>query len=212
MGYDMYIAGVTKEDKQKASTLRQEARELYKGRKAFQAPERAANGFDWKPGTGDPNWWDLHRLASEKSGEADSLTGYFRLNIWGMQAARKAMDELGMIDWEASHTEDWPDPGDFNLEDWPDPDGEYPEGSPEDLFLKAAEKVRSQTNSLISGYKLCSNDGWIVTPEEIAGSLAKLEVVDGKHVVPKKTGIPEWFGEWVEYLEEAQKRGGFKVW
>lgn len=60
------------------------------------------------------------------------------------------------------------------------------------------------------GHKLCSNDGWLVTPAEIEAALSMLPIVDGKYGFPQQDEAP-WFGSWINYLARAKSMGGFRV-
>jgi hypothetical protein len=157
-----------------------------------------------------------------KDGVEDNTDdGYFRLNIWGMGKCRQAMDQFGMVDWNTNYS--WPKLADYGLKKYPDEDESYPEDSPEARFILALTSVKSQVpdSGLIAGYKLGSNDGWIITPKEIEGALAAL---GDKHDVnidadPASVlrllaaeGVPEFFGDWIQYLQRAAKHNGFKVW
>lgn len=100
MGYDLYIEGISEADKAEADALQKQMTAEYGLRDAFKSPDRdASNWWEWKEGTGDPEWWTHHKKAEELDGRMDLLRGYFHLNIHGMSRCRSIMDELGMIDW-----------------------------------------------------------------------------------------------------------------
>jgi hypothetical protein len=70
----------------------------------------------------------------------------------------------------------------------------------------------------IAVHKLGSNDGWLVTPQEIEAALAAYRTHSADQV---KTLLASELGdegdctsywiEWIAYLERAKARGGFKV-
>lgn len=67
---------------------------------------------------------------------------YLGLNIWGMRACRDAMTEGGVLDHETPlphHAEAW---------------------------NEVQLATRSADPNKVPAFKFCSNDGWIVTPEE----------------------------------------------
>ena len=212
MGYDMSIEGLSVESQRTASNYRTQARKLYQQRNELgddAVPERDTETWGFKEGTGSAQWWRLHREAGRLSDLASELEGYFRLNIWGMGRCRELMHHFGMLDIETNHSP-WPNPEDYGLEDWPD-DENWPEDSPEARFRAAQQAVISEGEGLIRIYKLGSNDGWLVNPTEIRNSLAKVpKDGDGVYVLPE--GTPEWFAEWLDYLERAAEHEGFKVW
>ena len=222
MGYDMYIDGISDEDTLKATTLRKEASALYEQRNDLpedQQPERLPRSIDWKEGTGSDEWWRLHREAEAKSEEAGKLEGYFRLNIWGMGKCRTTMHALGMLDVE-SHSPDFPETKTFDLDDWPDDEKEWPAESAEAKFLAAWNAARDSfiEGGLMPAYKMGSNDGWLIAPEEIENSLLMVEEFrkerEGKAAVLYvfvDPHTPPWFGEWLEFLARAKDQGGFRV-
>lgn len=124
---------------------------------------------------------------------------YFRLNVWGMGAARELMDDAGMLCWPPHDSSEWDQLPPY---DDGDPDGE---GGPE--YCAAADKLLAAHNGEcpgIPGHKFCSNDGWIVTPPEIRAALA----AERKN---PPADPPEWWSEWIDYLRRAEQRGGFEV-
>lgn len=63
--------------------------------------------------------------------------------------------------------------------------------------------------------KLCSNDGWLVTPAEIRAALASYGTLDPRdeaHILDEcQVADPEYWGRWIDYLRRAADRGGFRV-
>lgn len=129
--------------------------------------------------------------------------GYFRLNGWGMAKARDVMEPLGMVHWVGEHPP-FPEPASFGLPRWPDEEDTDPRAVE---FLAAVEQVLVWTPEYpgIPGWKLSSNDGWIVTPIEIMGALHQLDTAES---IPE---LPEWWAEWVAYLLRAVEHDGFRV-
>ena len=140
---------------------------------------------------------------------------YFRLNIWGMSRCRQAMYELGMLDTETSSLE-WPEREAFGVDDktWADWEWNEPaDDDPEPLrrYWEAHREALSHHPEKPTGicdFKFSSNDGWIVTPEELAAALATYDERTGGG-----TAVPdfEYWPDWIDYLRRAQTRGGFAV-
>ncbi|MDP8928638.1 MAG: hypothetical protein M3O70_08720 [Actinomycetota bacterium] len=119
----------------------------------------------------------------EKTGDTEK--DYFHLNIWGMRQTREAMynDHPGMLD------------------DTPEPEFTWGDAEAELSNLR-----RRGDDTGIAWWKLCSNDGWIVTADECRDAI--LAYWEGG---PSEDD-PEWFREWVLWLERAIDHGGFEVW
>jgi hypothetical protein len=140
---------------------------------------------------------------------------YFRLNIWGMGVCAQAMHRLGMLD-TATKSLAWPEREAFGVDDktWADWDWERPgEDAPEALrrYYEAHEKAlshRPEKPTGICDFKFSSNDGWIVTPEEITAALATYDERIGGGATPPES---DWWGDWIDYLRRAATRGGFRV-
>jgi hypothetical protein len=227
VGWPGHDGGIPQEDKERARKLGKEASALYQQRNNLpedQHPQRSADLWGFQEGTGSDEWWELHKKAEALQEEQQELEGYFRLNIWGMRKCREAMDQMGMVDWEAKHPE-YPDPEDFGLEEHPeeeDEDGnriDYAEGSSEGKWFAAVSEWRDSipASGLPAGYKFGSNDGWLVTPTEINNALALLK--DWEKEREDRAGVlyvfddnlPPWFGEWVGFMRRAAQKEGFRV-
>lgn len=135
-------------------------------------------------------------VAYDELNRAD--VAYFRLNIWGMSRCRNHMYEYGMCYVSQGPRSD----------EWPAYPEDAAEGSIEMLEYELAHaKLVSRPGGEMPGipdHKLGSNDGWLVLPLECETAVEQWE----------KAGSPkpeEWFEEWVNFLREAAKHGGFKV-
>lgn len=135
--------------------------------------------------------------AYEAMGKAEAY--YFRLNIFGMERYRAAMAELGMLDslTRGPRQNDW---------------DQASLGS-EARQEKAYEKLRTRTAEHPTGlprYKFGSNDGWLITPEEIKAALARYERPGAGFFAAHEIDEDYW-DEWIHFLEQAVERGGFRV-
>ena len=161
----------------------------------------------------------------ENEPEGDAQGGrdgsYFRLNIWGMGRFREFMDQLGMVATDYT-VPPWPEkPDSIDWEDvsavrYPDDyEGDQPVKPDAVTFAKAIETHLAWHPDPTFGialHKFGSNDGWLVTPEEIAATLESYRTHSGDEVkvIVGADGIDRWV-EWITYLERAQLRGGFRV-
>ncbi|MER5352544.1 hypothetical protein ABT093_19705 [Kitasatospora sp. NPDC002551] len=204
VGYDMYFT----DPLTKAEEVALEAAEAAISAAVHpshlpEGPEREAAWLVW-----DAMW----------EARDEAMGHYFRLNIWGMGSCRKAMAKLGMLT-EQDHPA-WPDPVDFGLpKDDPWGDGEN-EAEGGDALAEARERFEQAQKGVVEAepqpvtgiplYKLCSNDGWLVTPAEIKAALTSWEAADESD---RRTAVGEhdWFPEWIDWLGKAKERGGFRV-
>ena len=128
---------------------------------------------------------------------------YFRANIWGMGTLRKAMHLAGVMnEREDEGRDDMPKFPDWkkewdalDLEEMPEEEL-TPEQKEYVETCKAARSKRSNEPGKIPYFKFCSNDGWLVTPEEsriIAEGLTKLlaEVDSGQEFTLPPDGFFE---------------------
>ena len=174
--------------------------------------------------------YDMYWEEQPRTPEAAEMSDppdYFRLNIWGMVETRAAMEQLDMLDSAAWPS--FPQLEQFGLDSWPDQydlDGgtfPYLSGTPEAAFLtEVATVLYGDGGGRIPAYKFCSNDGWLVTPEEIRRSLAIYDRSNaptpryafdayghllGNEIHPEL----EWWDEWIDYLRAAAAHGGIRV-
>ncbi len=124
-------------------------------------------------------------------GDNNTNPDYFRLNIGGMQMCVALMREYGM-----------------SVDDYDTPSFPKQEMSEEE-YEKASDKVRRYRIAkpgIPEGKVFTTNDEWHVLPEEIRQALDAYAASKAD-----KTQAPQWFGEWLKFLEHAEKQGGFRV-
>ncbi len=122
--------------------------------------------------------------ANNKNRDIPHDPTYFRLNIFGMGAYCRYMEQLGML---ATH---------YQEPEWDESIIESP---------MAGEEPG------IPITKLGSNDGWLVLPEECASALqiydkhprAKVEALLGDGI--------EYWDKWINFIRLASANGGFRV-
>ncbi|KWT61843.1 hypothetical protein ADL21_11195 [Streptomyces albus subsp. albus] len=204
MGYDMYIENPSPDEEDQVEAARAVLRGAADARDALELPSDAPD----------------YRAAQVRVEEAYQAlravhTSYFRLNIWGMDVARRAMATSGMLTHDAQP--EWPDPeryGTTTDEVW-SYDGGDDESAPSPIreFLAAVRRCTDAEADHPSGipcYKLCSNDGWLVTPGEIAAALGWWSMTPTR-VRKSITAQFDWWPDWIRYLKRARHQGGFRV-
>lgn len=169
---------------------------------------------------------------------------YFRFNIYGMQSMRQIMSRAELLDDDVDV--DWPEfpPAGWDeerawmlveaidaerAEDSSDPDGalrvEPPPTLPERVAVTsylaardAVRAVRSPNPARVPTAKFCSNDGWLVTPDEclvLARGLRRAlddvgpalwEVEDLSDHEARR-----WIEQWIAYNALAAENGGYHV-
>lgn len=122
---------------------------------------------------------------------------YHRLNIWGMGECRDAMVKLGMLDLTALPPE---------FPEWKEGFTSEEEDRYNEEMNDALGRVPTPTIG-IAAYKLCSNDGWHVDPDEIDEALRHYDSTSEED----REFVPSYFGEWIAFLRLASKDGGFSV-
>lgn len=156
--------------------------------------------------------------AYEAMSAADA--SYFRLNVWGMSRYREFMEQLGMV-YSESALPPWPDvPDGLSYEDVEaaeaPADGSNLPVRPEAMaYVKQRDAYvawHSEPAFGIALHKFGSNDGWLVTPEEIAAALESYRTHAGDEVKVIVNDSLDYWLKWIAYLERAQRRGGFHVW
>jgi hypothetical protein len=131
-------------------------------------------------------------------------TGYFRRNIWGMGPLRDAMAKAKMGYWPESDL----------LAAFPSRD-DFPD---DDDYERASEPVLTQHPGEGWGvplHKLCSNDGWIITPSECLEACAALEEYRKAHGLDEfkdDMATDEALVEFATFLRAAADHEGARVW
>ena len=130
---------------------------------------------------------------------ADDLSddGYFRLNIWGMPTCREVMASTGMGEWVELPPE--PQCKDFGLT--LSEAGFVGTDEAMAAYYQAwdelGEVVRRDFGAIgIPLHKLSSNDGWLVTPAEIAAALEQAP----EQASDEDGEALAWWPEWIEFL------------
>lgn len=212
MGYDMFIEIVSDD----------EAAKVRAAEGAFHAAARVRDALNLPPGHAD---CVAAQEEVERTYEAlrDADSSYFRLNIWGMSRYCEVMDQLGMVvsDYELPPFPHRPD-GVTREEIDAFGDRVPGEGTPFRPEVAAYWKQLLEHLSWhiepafgIALHKFCTNDGWLVTPEEIAAALESYRVHRAEEVKVIVGGDAEeldYWIQWIAYLQRAQHRGGFRVW
>ena len=161
---------------------------------------------------------------------------YFRLNVWGMSDYREHMTTLGMVK-DPVEDHGWPErpeglPRDVFLA--LGDDGATPEDRAQELwrrqygdlvitpeherlyreYEKAEDAALRAHNPDVPGMtitKFRSNDGWIVTPEEITGALEMWELADPALKNKVRATAGDYWEQWIDFLKTAAAGSGFRV-
>lgn len=147
--------------------------------------------------------YDMYAI--ERTGDRDR--DYFRLNIWGMSEARDLMYDLDMLAEPEPEHSPWPDCPEG---EWVDEEDVQP-GTPWAEYHAAQEAVCAEhlnrDDPRLPIHKLCSNDGWIVTEVECRALVGMAN--DGR---ANGFELPEWWEEWIDFIDHCATHGGFRVW
>ena len=159
--------------------------------------------------------------APDEPSSVDHDSTYFRLNIWSMGRFRQFMAQLGMVatDYEVPRwpekpdTIDWDDVSAVRYPD--DYEGNQPVKPEAVTFAKTIDEHLAWHPAASFGialHKFGSNDGWLVTPEEIRAALESYRTHSGDEVkaIVGADGLDRWL-KWIAYLERAQRHSGFRV-
>lgn len=135
----------------------------------------------------------------------DCDESYFRANIWGMQTLRTAMKAVNILDFNCDHPKFPVRPRDGN------------DFSSYDKELIKVRSFTSKIKGLIPVQKFCSNDGWIVTPEEcniifeaLSRILDKNDILCSK--IMEEYNNYDFVKMFADYCKHAVECGGFEVW
>lgn len=162
------------------------------------------------------------RYVAEKS--------YFRLNIWGMGRYRGAMHALGMI-YPSNEEPGWPevspritevsgyieDPGFYETQDdfQAPTDDELAAAKKYIADVKAKLSAHPSGGDTIPAHKFGSNDGWIITPDELKAALKAYESNNEKHKAAAlaHAGITDtaYWEQWITYLMNGMVYDGIEV-
>jgi hypothetical protein len=177
--------------------------------------------------------YDMHMVrkpASVPAGHKPQYEGqpeYHRFNIHWMPLVREMMQRAGVLDDYGE-----PDPG---LPQFP-PEGISFERADElmendgkgasadekkilDAYNRERDEILAQTSpdeGRVGYWKFCSNDGWLVTPDEcriIAETLSQNlapELWDGLDL--EEQHAREALAQWIGFARLAAENGGFRVW
>jgi len=169
---------------------------------------------------------EAQRAVNKASDAGDEArVSYFRLNIHGMGVYLSIMAALGMLQPTSSTDRPaWPaEPEGMDWEQYEALESGAPEEKalvPADVtvYHQAQQAVLRWTPEAFSGiceHKFSSNDGWLVTPEEITTALAAYREHNDVQIkaVLEAAGAnpPDYWLKWIAFLELAVTHGGFTV-
>jgi hypothetical protein len=245
MGYDLHtLKGYSDEHKLRMAEARERttaARErLTEVRDEGPSGETDREVYLAALNEGQPHW-EAQNAASEHPGSDAWLDasqayqaameaerhldwGYFRANISGMGVLRELSMACGLM--VESESPKWRPLDEFGLTsdayfDMSEGDVEPNEGFQE--YQAAQRRNLRHHGTAFSGlpvHKFCSNDGWVVTPEEIEAGLARMDMAKLDAAFTDRQlrrsdgdeGIREFFAGWLLFLSRAKEYGGFEVW
>jgi hypothetical protein len=169
---------------------------------------------------------------------------YWRFNAGGMAGMLRIMIKARIADrnFAAPPLSDWPPKGVLSeeraeeLADWawwgempgkPPTESEMQRLQPWRDALERWRRTPSTEPGRVPAFKFCTNDGWIVTPEECTIIANGLEagVTRSRRVLgrfrgivpsPRRSGIPrdeaaQWILQWAGYNRAAAQLGGYSV-
>lgn len=142
----------------------------------------------------------------------DAKKSEFEMTAATMEDTLALMTMHDMFD-QASQEPPWPDPVDYGLtaaEAAPAHDMSIPPSElPQQLhqYRAALDALTRQTSDLPTGipaYKLSSNNGWLVTPDELTAALAAAGTRDAHPDI-------SWWRDWIDWLDYARTHHGIRV-
>jgi hypothetical protein len=249
MGYDMCLESADEATQKEIDAYQVRQAEI--NRKIEEFRDKAAKEL----GLAKPDRWDSqvtellmsdpeYKRLMDKLYEEDD-PAYFRLNIWGMGFMRAWMSKLGMLN-EACSPPVFPDAESFGVREEEIAGAEYSgpdeivdewgeKHSPEWIeYQEATTRVKDSppdTGFGIAWYKLGSNDGWLVTPQEcneaieaFNAALPITETVEDPYAGTLPSADDKLSAEeklendlallhsWIKWLERSSRSVGFRVW
>jgi hypothetical protein len=150
----------------------------------------------------EPTPPDDMALSAEQRWELDAAHGRLHVRNWDMFNLRTAMTTRGML--AAGTPPPAPDPRAFGLRR----PVHRPEDDPATAGYWEAREDWLQARSPLPGisiWKLASNEGWLVTPAEIADALERAQTD-----AAAQADWPLW-DVWLRFLRGAGSHGGFRV-
>lgn len=169
-------------------------------------------GYDMyaEDGSGDINSNELG--TPEKAREAlrrqAERGGYFRFSVWGMAAMRRVMDAAEVLSDEDPPT--WPT--------WPGEDASSEEQATADGEAEKVRRTRSPIEGRVPHYKFCSNDHWLVCPEECIAIAQALELwlaspenEDPTYLKNLGLDAPQDVKDFAAFNRLCSTRGGYRV-
>ncbi len=75
------------------------------------------------------------------------------------------------------------------------------------LDARAQHLAANYDAEVIPRHKLWTNDGWLITPDELTAALPRAP----KTALDRRQRPIPWWRQWLEYLEGSRGHGGFRV-
>ncbi|MGH3647629.1 MAG: hypothetical protein ACRDTM_10720 [Micromonosporaceae bacterium] len=161
--------------------------------------------------------YDMRTVMKPATGD-----GYFRLNLHGMGRFYDAMQQVGML-YDSRPAGPWPQSPSRRIEEivYELGRGGTPHAGPDELRQARdyAETLRRHLSAhppggdVIPSHKFSTNDGWIVTPDEIKAALSAYEAAGAgaaERLLSTRDELNYW-DNWIAYLRRAIDHEGFEV-
>ena len=217
MGYDMYMVSPKQEYTDCLQRWRDEFDRLCEVRdaipKSAEGTYKHGKGVEVTPTGGSDAW----RKAAQdvlthfgKRQQRGEIKPDYRLSIWGMGNVREIFRSLGLGYFAAYEEKFPPYPGEEHIDDTGDASVGIADIGRE-YIAKRDEILRYREQGVrgINLNKFCSNDGWLVTPEECS-DVAELygQLKANGHQFDAEHDYVERFIEWIIAAKDC---GGFRV-
>ncbi|MGH3648049.1 MAG: hypothetical protein ACRDTM_12845 [Micromonosporaceae bacterium] len=161
--------------------------------------------------------YDMRMVVEPTTGD-----GYLQLNLGGMGRLYEAMQQLGML-YDSRPPGPWPPSPGAHIEEiaYQLAYGEPTHATSEEL-RQARDYTETRRRHLrahprgghaIPGHKFFTNDGWIVTPDEIKAALSAYEAAGAgaaERLLSTQNELNYW-DRWIAYLRRAVDHEGFEV-